>query len=135
MFKKIFLRSSPLFWLPALIWALVIFSLSAWSGPDEPPTFWFPHLDKLVHMGIFGVLCLLILWPLYGHHHLSLGRAMLLALLMTSAYGALDEFHQSFTPHRSVEYLDWLADTVGAACACFFFAVLLKINPMRCTYE
>ena len=33
------------------------------------------------------------------------------------AYGATDEWHQSFVPGRSTELADWIADTAGAAGA------------------
>ena len=39
------------------------------------------------------------------------------AILLASAYGALDEVRQSFTPGRSVEVDDWVADTLGACLA------------------
>ena len=42
---------------------------------------------------------------------------MLIAALITSVYGACDEFRQSLTPTRSVEFADWLADTFGAFAA------------------
>lgn len=40
-----------------------------------------------------------------------------LAVLMTAAYGAFDEYHQRFTPERTPEVADWLADTLGAVAA------------------
>jgi VanZ family protein len=40
-----------------------------------------------------------------------------IAVAVASIYGVSDEFHQSFTPGRSVEIADWLADTCGAALA------------------
>ncbi len=48
------------------------------------------------------------------------------AVLITSAYGATDEFHQSFVAGRAPELLDWMADTAGAA-----FAVLLVMRIAR----
>jgi VanZ family protein len=48
----------------------------------------------------------------------------ILAIGITSLYGASDEFHQFFTPNRSVEILDWLADTAGAATAGFLWQII-----------
>jgi VanZ family protein len=42
-------------------------------------------------------------------------RAMALAALAISLFGAADEWHQQFVPGRSADRADWLADTVGAA--------------------
>jgi VanZ family protein len=41
------------------------------------------------------------------------------AILIAAAYGVSDEVHQSFVPMRSVEAMDVVADTVGAAVAAF----------------
>jgi VanZ family protein len=46
-----------------------------------------------------------------------LAKAIMLAFLITSAYGASDEFHQSFVPNRSCDVLDWAADTFGGFIA------------------
>jgi VanZ family protein len=37
------------------------------------------------------------------------------ALLLSTAYGITDEFHQSFVPGRTPTVSDWCADTFGAA--------------------
>lgn len=41
-------------------------------------------------------------------------RVFWIALLWGSAYGALDEFHQTFVPGRAGMWQDWLLDTIGA---------------------
>jgi VanZ family protein len=43
-------------------------------------------------------------------------------LLVVSAYGASDEWHQSFVPGRSTDVRDWIADTIGAALAIGLYA-------------
>ena len=40
--------------------------------------------------------------------------AALAIVLLISCFGALDEWHQQFIPQRSMDLLDWTADTVGA---------------------
>ena len=44
------------------------------------------------------------------------------AVAIASLYGFSDEFHQSFTPGRGVEFGDWVADTLGALMAVTIYA-------------
>ena len=67
--------------------------------------------DKFAHFAVYGLLATLVF-------RLGRGwRAAGWALLVVSAFGATDEWHQSFVPGRSTELADWVADTAGAALA------------------
>lgn len=85
------------------------------------------HTDKLVHFAEFGLLCLLICWALSS---VRIGSKniykLILAIGITSLYGMSDEFHQLFTPNRSVDIFDWLADTAGAVAAGFLWQILTR---------
>ncbi len=72
--------------------------------------------DKVVHFAVYGLLATLVCRTGAGV------RGALLGLLAASAFGATDEWHQSFVPGRSCDVLDWLADTVGAALAVALYA-------------
>ena len=81
-----------------------------------------PYVDKLIHFVAFGILCLAICWSLSSARIGSKNiYKLILAIGITSFYGMSDEFHQSFTPHRSVDVFDWLADTAGAVAAGFLW--------------
>jgi len=98
--------------LPALAWMGLIFFLSA--QPKLPEViFLFDGIDKLFHAGAYGVLGLLVSYAL----GVSSRRAALVAVALSSLYGASDELHQYFVPGRSCDVFDWLADTSGAAVA------------------
>jgi len=72
--------------------------------------------DKFGHFGVYGLLGTLVC-------RLGRGwRAALASLLAVAAYGASDEWHQSFVPGRSSEFADWIADTTGAMVAIAFYA-------------
>jgi len=95
-----------------LAWAGVIFLVSHQSRPPlSLPS--IPYADKVVHAAVFALLALLI-----ARWRLSAGdaprRALFVALLVTSLYGASDEWHQSFVPGRDPDPRDWAADTAGA---------------------
>jgi VanZ family protein len=97
-------------WAPPIIYMMVIFLLSAQSNPMPAVTtrVW----DKLLHLTEYGGLALLFCRALVGE---GLGwlATMLAAIALTSIYGASDEWHQMFTPMRSADVRDWVADTLG----------------------
>jgi VanZ family protein len=99
--------------VPALAYAAVIFVLSHQSNPLPflPPEF-FLH-DKLLHASEYAVLGGLLA-PALRLAGLRPRAALVVAVLLASAYGATDEVHQSFVPGRSADPLDWVADTLGA---------------------
>lgn len=69
-------------------------------------------IDKVTHFFVFGLLATLVV-----RNGLATGRRAWMAVVAVSAFGLTDEWHQSFTPGRSVEVADWVADTLGAAAA------------------
>jgi len=97
-----------------------------WESSKDTSSVSLPyHTDKLVHFAEFGLLCLLICWALSSARIGSKNiYKLILAIGIASLYGISDEFHQSFTPHRSVDVFDWLADTVGAVAAGFLWQTL-----------
>lgn len=89
-----------------------------------------PHLDKIVHFSVYGLLATLVVRNGGTSAKDSNWRAALWALALVSAFGASDEWHQSFVPGRSVELADWLADTLGAALAVGLYAGVARYR--RC---
>ena len=108
----------------AYIWpvllAIVIFVISGYQHLATPNLGFQFSEDKIAHFVIFGLVATSILrTPKFKD--LSL-RSLLIAALITSAYGAFDEIRQSVTPGRSVEFADWFADTCGAFAAVTAYA-------------
>ena len=96
---------------------LVIFTASGQSTLATPNTGF--SYDKLVHFLIFGLLATSIVRISY---FLSKGwKGALLTILIVSLYGAMDEFRQTFTIGRFVDFKDWVADTSGAALASILY--------------
>ncbi|MBQ9021370.1 MAG: VanZ family protein [Eggerthellaceae bacterium] len=58
--------------------------------------------------------------------HISLPRALLLAIVCASAYGVTDEIHQIFVPGRYCDVFDWLTDTAGATLGALLRAVTMR---------
>ena len=94
-----------------LLWMALIFAGSSIPGKRLPST----HVwDKLAHATEYAILGALAYRALRAAG-LSRERAVTVAVAGCALYGASDEWHQSFVPHRSVEAADALADTVGGA--------------------
>jgi VanZ family protein len=90
----------------------VIFHLS--SEGDPLPLLTQNVWDKALHGIEYAGLALLLCRALLGEG-VGWTAAFTLAFVATSVYGASDEWHQFFTPGRSVDVHDWMADTFGAA--------------------
>jgi VanZ family protein len=89
----------------------IIFTLSAQSNPLPAVT---AHVwDKLLHLAEYSGLAFLLARALVGDG-VSWRVALLGATLLASAYGATDEYHQSFVPGRDSNVRDWSADSLGA---------------------
>ena len=103
-------KPRPLRFLPALLWAALIFTLSHQTG-SSLPSLPLPGLDKVVHAAVYGVLAALLAWGAGWP-----GRAPRWAwLAVICAYAVSDEWHQTLVPGRTWESWDLAADLAGAA--------------------
>ncbi len=102
------------YYWPVLL-ALAIFAASGTQRLATPDLGFQFSKDKLAHFLVFGLLATSILrTPKLRACH---WQHLIVAAALTSGYGAFDEFRQSLTPGRSVEFADWTADTAGAIVA------------------
>jgi len=103
-------------WMLVGLYAGGIFVLSSLSHPPVASSWDLPHLDKLYHLLAYGGLTFVLIRALClscaTRPSLSL---VLWAALLAIVYGALDEFHQAFTPDRTMSVYDLLADAIGAS--------------------
>jgi VanZ family protein len=80
------------------------------SSQSHVPGMGVSGSDKVIHFAAFGLLATLTVR--------ALPRSFAwLAVVAVSLFGATDEWHQSFTPGRQMDWADWMADTLGAAVA------------------
>ena len=99
-------RHSIVRWLPAILWAGVIFGGSSVPGTNIPGGY-----SVYGHLSEYFVLGALTLWAVRRQDR----RAVLLAMALCALYAASDEFHQAFVPFRTPDPVDWLTDVVGSA--------------------
>jgi len=104
-----------LFWGPPLLYACLIFYMSAQSElriAGRRLLVW----DKMAHLFEFGLLALLLFraWIHYPVRSAFAWRNVLWVAILVSLYGASDELHQLFVPNRCADIMDWVVDTLGA---------------------
>ena len=114
-------------WGPAVLWAAVLFLLSEVSG--VPRGLDVPYLDKVAHFFLYGVLGAALGW---GQRVSPAAIPHWVLVAVGIAYGAIDEWHQSFVPGRSPDPWDFLVDLAGVT---FGYVVLLlsmrNVNRQR----
>lgn len=117
---------------PAIVWAALIYSAS--SIPAGRIGWWLLHrVDKLVHMGIFYVLGLLVYRAFHGGDGPSVfsNKRIFLMLFIVLGYGMFDELHQGSTPGRMVDVKDFLADAAGGVLAALSVIVHDRLSRRR----
>lgn len=74
-----------------------------------------PHLDKIIHFLVFGLVAWLLASAMAAHHRLfeSGFLVVFISLVLVALLGVADEWIQSFTPSRHAEVGDVLADIAG----------------------
>jgi VanZ family protein len=96
-------------WLPPLLWAGAMFVATSLPGSMLPRQ--IGPYDKVGHFFMYAVLAALL--TLAASRRRVVARLVVLTVLAVSAYGAADEWHQQFIPGRSMEFRDWVADSLG----------------------
>ena len=119
------MRTRSVTWLPVVAWAGLIFYLSAQPNLrfEQDATLDF-IVRKAGHMGVFGVLALLLWWALTGTTRVRPAWAWACAIAL--AYAATDELHQGFTAGRHPSVTDVGIDGVGIAIAVLVGLAILR---------
>lgn len=102
-------------WAPPLLLMAVIWFLS--DQPDLSSGLGVIDLvgRKLIHAAVYALLCFL-LWRVL-RTRLGVRAALAAAFLVAVAYGAVDEYHQTFVAGRTGSPIDVAIDAAGAAIA------------------
>jgi VanZ family protein len=99
------------YWLPALVWAGVIFWLS--SVPDlESGLEQDFILRKIAHILEYAILTFLFLRAL-AKENLSIGKIVISSIVFSLFYALTDEYHQAFVFGRESSLKDVGIDSVG----------------------
>lgn len=87
------------------------------------------HLDKAVHLILFGVLFLLFMIPVWksGFTRRKKRNWLIFIAFAASLWGIITEIIQHyFVPGRTFDLWDWVADTIGVLLSIFVVLFLMS---------
>ncbi|MCF8068015.1 MAG: VanZ family protein [Desulfobacterales bacterium] len=118
-----------LYWFPLAAYCGLIFFMSSRPAPEQIPQFFC--VDKLIHMGEYGLLSMLF-YRAYGTTTLykKTIRLVILSILSAGLYGISDEFHQAFNPTRHPSIADIIADFSGACLGVWLYHYIALYFPV-----
>jgi VanZ family protein len=101
------------YWLPVILWAGLIFYLSAQPGLSSGlPWLYDFVLRKGAHVTVFAILFLLA-DRAFKNYGLSNKKALLCAFIFTILCAVSDEYHQTFVSQRVGSPGDVVIDSLG----------------------
>ncbi len=98
--------------LPLKIYWTILFILTTIPGNSLPKT--IKISDKIEHLVAYSILAFLLSFAIHFKKKFSPTKIFIWCIILVSLYGGFDEIHQMFIPMRSAEWLDFLADFIGA---------------------
>lgn len=124
------LKQALNFWLPPILWALVIFLFSSQPTTKASGIHWQDFIiKKTAHVTEYFVFTIL-LFRAFKNSGRTVKNALLVSAVLAIVYALTDEFHQSFTPGRDPRLRDIGFDTLGALVATFTVGKYLpKASP------
>ena len=105
------------YWVPSLLYMVLIFAVSSLEQPPLPmPEFEWLTIDKLYHFIEYAILGGLLAWAFVKAKPSVVPSKLiwLVATVLSILYGASDEWHQTFIPGRFATLADWVADAFGS---------------------
>jgi hypothetical protein len=116
----------------AIVWTIVILVLCNMKMPDTSGSgFFFEGFDKLVHLGFFYVLTILLFYGKIKHQHNYSFRSLTIfkIIVITAVLGGGIELLQwKFFTYRSAEWWDFGCDMTGVFMGVFSYILLHKSN-------
>ena len=116
----------------AIAWTLLILIMCCMrtDGASNSGLF-FEGFDKLVHLGFFYVLTVLMFYGKINYQHNYRFRSLTIfkIILITASIGAGIEFLQAtFFTYRSAEWWDFGCDMIGVFMGVFSYVLLHKMD-------
>lgn len=114
----------------AVAWTIFILILCSIKMPASNETgIFFTGFDKLVHLGFFYVLTILLFYGKIKHqHNYSFRSFTILKIILLTAFigGGIEIMQMELFPYRSAEWWDFGCDMIGVMMAVFSYILLHK---------
>jgi len=115
-------RAAGILFVMYLCMAFVLTHLPGNNLPQMGISQWIPDADKFAHAGLYFVLAGLMANCLRFRLH-SNRVIVLITMGILAIYAAFDEWSQQFSPLRSPDFFDFIADMIGASLGVSTFAI------------
>lgn len=116
----------------SLIWTVFILILCTARMPDTSGSgFFFQGFDKIVHLGFFYVLTILLFYGKIQSQHNYSFRILTIFKIIGLTFllgGSIELIQLNFFPYRSAEWWDLGADMIGVFMGVFSYILLHKSN-------
>lgn len=118
-------------WLPAILWAVVIFLFSSYPTAQASEIEWRDFVVKKTYHLIEYAILATLLYRAFKESGIEKRKAGIYSIIFAALYGASDELHQSFTPGRDARLRDVIIDTIGASVAIYIIWKQLPKAPKK----
>ena len=112
------------YWLPILIYCIVIFIQSSYPSPEDVPD--IPYFDKFLHFSAYALLGFLFV---RAYRTLlikdNFNLVIILSILSSSIYGISDELHQHYVPFRDADMMDAFMDMLGSIFGAWIYYLFM----------
>jgi VanZ family protein len=115
-----------LYQMPAIIWSILTIIISSKSNLSTPDL-GFELQDKLLHFLYYTVYGIFLCYAFYNQKKFVFVKRNYIysAIIFGSLFGLSDEFHQYFVENRTMDFWDWIADSLGVTFGVGLFIVKL----------
>jgi VanZ family protein len=114
----------------ALAWTVVILIFCCIRMPDTHGSgFFFEGFDKLVHLGFFFVLTVLMFFGKIAYQHnynYNILTIIKIVLLTACIGGGIELLQYNFFTYRSAEWWDFGCDMIGVSMGVFSYVLMHK---------
>ncbi len=113
-----------------ILWAGIIFLLILMPGQQFPELGNLFSFDKMAHLGVFSILCLLMIIGFSKQFSFLKIRkySVRYSLLISLTYAAILEAGQVLIPDRSANFFDMAFNTMGVLFGYLIFFLVYKFS-------